>query len=166
MPPGCRASQTLFFCNLRCSGVASPLLQHPLAGGHPAALPAHAGGTSPAPVWEQPGQHSHTGRRQCRQCQETQARARTRRPARAAQPQPTLPATAGHTAASSWAARAQIPIYMRLFIFFKDVFGLGHVQSVFLLPHITGHHLPCARRCQPSCCFPAGLVTGWFWQQP
>lgn len=106
-------------------------MQHPLAGGHPAALPAHAGGTSLGPVWEQPGQRSHASLRQHRQCQETPARAQTLRPARAAQPQPTLPTIAGHTAASSRAARTRIPVNMRLFIFFKDVFGLGRVQGVF-----------------------------------
>lgn len=48
-----------FLDSLRCIGVTCSLPQHPLAGGHPAALPAHI--PSGVFLWEQPGQHSRAG---------------------------------------------------------------------------------------------------------
>lgn len=73
-----------FLDSLRCSGVTNPLPQHPLAGGHPAALPAHI--PFGMLLWEQPGQHSHAG-------SAGRESAGTPRPA----PAP-LPAMAGHAA--------------------------------------------------------------------
>lgn len=91
-------------------GDEPPPPQHPLAGGHPAALPAHI--PFEMFLWEQPGHHSHAG-----------SAGRSRRVhGHPVLPQPQCQPWLGmqHHAARTWT-----PISMSLLVFFGRCFWSG-----------------------------------------